>query len=95
MLDTDAENNALFKAFGAKIPVTTLWIGLSDEASENQFRWISGDPLETPMWRLGEPNDSGGEDCVEWSAADGRWNDISCATPRPSLCEKPQLAVGK
>ena len=96
MIDTDAENNALFHALKPKFGVANLWIGLSDEAIENRFRWISGEPLETTIWRPGEPNDSGGaEDCVEWVLADGRWNDLPCNTPRPSLCEKPQPVVPK
>jgi len=96
MLDTDAENTALFRNLGAKMAVTDLWIGLSDEAIEGQFRWISGDPLETSLWRAGEPNDFGsGEDCAAWSAADGQWNDLPCITRRQSLCEKPPAAVGK
>ncbi len=95
MLDTEAENSALFASIGAKIIVTDLWIGLSDEAVEGQFRWISGDPLEVPLWRAGEPNDIGNEDCATWAASDGRWNDLSCATPQASLCEKPQPIIGK
>jgi hypothetical protein len=93
MLDTEAKNSALFGSLGAKMTVKDLWIGLSDEAIEGQFRWISGDSLEIPLWRAGEPNDIGGEDCATWSAADGRWNDLSCATPQASLCEKPQPIV--
>ncbi len=96
MIDTDAENTSLFKALGAKMPVTNLWIGLSDETTENQFRWISGEPLDFPIWRPGEPNNFGGaENCVEWVAEDGRWNDVPCSTPRASLCEKPPIIVGK
>jgi hypothetical protein len=94
-LDTEAENTTLFKAIGIRFALTNLWIGLSDEASEGNFRWISGDPLEVPMWRQGEPNNVGEEDCTEWVSDNARWNDLPCATKRPSLCEKPQLAVGK
>lgn len=96
MIDTDAENNALFKAFGPKIPVGNLWIGLSDEAIEGQFRWISGDLLDFSLWRPGEPNNGdGNEDCTEWLTSDGRWNDLPCTTLRASLCEKPQPIVAK
>lgn len=95
MLDSEAENTALFKSLGAKNILANVWIGLSDEAIEGQFRWISGDSLVVPMWRSGEPNDAGGEDCVEWGSADGRWNDLSCTTGLPSLCEKPQPVVAK
>lgn len=96
MIDTDAENNALFQALRPRMGVPDLWIGLSDEAIENNFRWISGEPLQTPIWHPGEPNDFGGvEDCVQWVLSDGRWNDLPCHTPRPSLCEKPQSVTGK
>ena len=95
MLDTEAENTALFQNLGTKMNLPRLWIGLSDAAVEGQFRWISGDPLELSLWRAGEPNDSGGEDCAEWGSLDGRWNDLACGSSLPSLCEKPQPTVGK
>lgn len=95
MIDTEAENASLFEHLGAKFVVANVWIGLSDEADEGQFRWISGDPLESSAWRTGEPNNVGNEDCVEWIASDGRWNDLPCSISRPSLCEKPAPVVAQ
>lgn len=94
-LDSEAENTALFNQLKAKMPVGNLWIGLSDEAIEGDFRWISGDPLVKKAWRTGEPNNLGDEDCVEWVLEDGLWNDVPCSIERQALCEKPQPAVGK
>lgn len=95
MIDTEAENTALFKSLGARFSINEAWIGLSDEAIEGQFRWVSGDPLEVPMWRGGEPNNSGNEDCTEWVRGDARWNDLACSAKLPSFCEKPQPVLGK
>jgi hypothetical protein len=39
-----------------------LWIGLTDEAEEGQWKWITGEPLGADNWRPGEPNNLGNED---------------------------------
>jgi Lectin C-type domain len=96
MIDSDAENNTLFKRLGARIPVTNLWIGLNDEAIEGRFQWMSGEVVRTNLWHSGEPNNfQGNEDCVEWVTSDGRWNDRPCTDSLPALCEKPPAIVGK
>ncbi len=96
MMDSAEENAALFRALGAKVPAGNLWVGLTDEAVEGQFQWVSGDPVEAVLWRPGEPNNSGGnEDCTEWIPSDGLWNDVECRTNLPSLCERPATTIAK
>ena len=63
-------------------------IGLNDVAAEGTFVWVSGEAVLYTNWRSGEPNDSGGEDCVAMDFdAGGTWNDIDCATVGTFICE--------
>lgn len=58
------------------------WIGLTDEASEGSFVWVSGeipDPFFT-NWGGGEPNNANGtEHYVELLGGNGQWNDLPLA----------------
>jgi hypothetical protein len=65
-----------------------LWIGLS--GSTGYGRWPSGTSMTDTFWDAGEPNGDG--DCVELDIArfrtsPGVWNDISCGTLMPFVCE--------
>ena len=37
-----------------------LWIGLTDQGSEGQFKWTTGEPLAYTNWFAGEPNNNDG-----------------------------------
>ncbi len=58
------------------------WIGATDEASEGDWRWVTGEPWEWSQWGIGEPSDGGGgwegEDYayVFDSGAGLYWNDV-------------------
>jgi len=58
------------------------WIGLTDEAVEGQFRWITGEALSFTNWSFGEPNDDPafeGEDYAILNPPpepEGTWNDL-------------------
>ena len=63
---------------------TACWIGLTDENSYNDWRWITGEPFQYSNWREGEPShvDKWGE--AEqyvglWVTREGfgEWNDFS------------------
>ncbi len=60
-----------------------LWIGLTDQAAENQFVWIDGSLATYRNFAAGEPNNNGGkEDWVQIlhpsdPHPDGTWNDWS------------------
>jgi len=51
-----------------------FWIGLTDEATEGDWRWINGMPLTASFWMDGEPNNLGNEDYVFYWGDRG-WND--------------------
>ncbi|NEQ69232.1 MAG: hypothetical protein F6K21_27845, partial [Symploca sp. SIO2D2] len=69
------ENDWLVGNFGNRL----RWIGLSDQASEGDFQWVSGDTSTYRNWFPGEPNNTlfipEGEDYVEFHS-NGRWNDV-------------------
>jgi hypothetical protein len=69
-----AEETFLRTTFGA---TTQFWIGFTDQASEGNFVWTSGDPVNYTNWNGGEPNNSGDEDyaVLNWNTANGAWND--------------------
>ena len=66
--------------------MTEGWIGVSDQSQEG--KWLT--PLNTPIpyssWGAGEPNNLGDEDCtVQYS--NKLWNDASCTTKLPFICQ--------
>lgn len=80
-----AENQWVYSTFGGLNKA--LWLGLTDQAVEGDFRWISGESISYNNWSPGEPNSGGGfvpdEDyayMVEanpgWPLTPGAWNDV-------------------
>lgn len=65
------------------------FLGITDEVTEGQFKYVTGGTLTYSNWKKNEPNDhGGGEDCVI-ILQEGIWNDISCHTPFLAVCEFP------
>jgi Lectin C-type domain len=96
---SSTENAFLSQIAPARPPLQDIWIGASDEASEDDFRWSSGDAFGFTAWRRGEPNNGGGDGDVENCAviegdnnqpgAGCLWDDRPCADPQPYMCERP------
>ncbi|KAM9115157.1 CD209 antigen-like protein C [Pangshura tecta] len=65
------------------------WLGLSDSATEGEWRWVDGSPLSIRFWASGEPNNVGqqGEDCGSFRS-DGKWNDATCSLTEHWICER-------
>ena len=79
-----AENSTVSTLTGG----ATVWIGLTDRDVEGTWVWESGEAVSYTSWNSGEPNDSGGEDCVHTNyGGTGGWNDISCSSSYPFVCE--------
>jgi len=76
------------------------WIGIRavPDRMPRHFYYLSGGPftsLPYGYWLPNEPNDKGGEDCVElgWTGGFGddrfpKWNDKECSGSRLSICEQ-------
>lgn len=80
-----AEQDWVFSTFGAYGGLDrSLWIGLTDQAAEGAFAWISGEAVTYTNWAPFEPNDfQNVEDFVHmlrtgngFGAPAGFWNDI-------------------
>jgi parallel beta-helix repeat protein len=55
----------------------TIWIGLTDEVSENNWRWVTDEPYEPDIynnWNYDQPDNDGGQNYVEMDG-NGKWWD--------------------
>jgi len=75
----------------SKVWIPHYWIGLNDQRNESQFVWSDGTPYNASVysnWYPKEPNNQGGEDCVEMYGTS--WNDLNCKTEYGYICERPK-----
>ncbi|XP_054750997.2 macrophage mannose receptor 1-like [Lytechinus pictus] len=71
--------------------INSFWIGLHSSNLNYGFQWSDGAPFAYLNWQSGEPNNAGGEDCVEMYANSGRWNDLACSNARLGICKRNEL----
>ncbi|XP_074513902.1 C-type lectin domain family 4 member E-like isoform X5 [Sebastes fasciatus] len=89
MIDSVKEQTFLF-GFTKK----RTWIGLNDKDVEGTWKWIDGTPLTLMNWAETQPDNGGGdpkfgkEDCAHIIPDITRWNDLSCESAMPWICEK-------
>ena len=57
-----------------------MWLGATDEYSEGQWKWITGEPINYKNWADGEPNDTDDEDFMMIYKSSGKWNDVYDST---------------
>ncbi len=83
--DEDEELSVSNAAYA--VVATTWWVGFNDLDAEGSWSWSNEQPVTYSNWASGEPNDSGGEDCAQilWSGYE--WNDATCASSLPFVCE--------
>ncbi|MBZ8180510.1 S8 family serine peptidase [Oscillatoria salina] len=69
----DAEQQFLREKVGKR----SVWIGLTDAKKENEWRWVSGEPVDYTNFYPGQPDNAGGkEDWTEFHGqGSGKWND--------------------
>ncbi|KAF1382036.1 hypothetical protein PFLUV_G00160230 [Perca fluviatilis] len=72
-----------------------FWFGITDEHTEDQWKWVDGTPLVGGFWEVGEPNNHIDEDCgyivktnVLERVAIRSWYDAPCTMYRAFICEK-------
>lgn len=78
-VNDQAEQDWLVQTFGN---TNRYWIGLTDQNSEGNFKWVSGEQTSYANWLPGEPNDGNcyaNEDYAVingWGGPNGGWNDL-------------------
>lgn len=87
IINSKEEQNFLEKIIAGR----TVWFGLTDQETENTFKWVDGTtltPTSFSYWDEGEPNNEfGNEHCVQvWRQ--GKWNDEICNETSYAVCEK-------
>ena len=83
------------------IMANQVWIGLTDEVMEGDFKWVNGEDVTYSNWSYGEPNDQGihyyGADHTILEKSSGKWKDrndtdkyefvIEIPCPTTPVCE--------
>jgi hypothetical protein len=80
-IESSAENS-----FVTGLVSSTSWIGASDQVIEGTFLWRDGAAATFTNWLSGQPDNSNNEDCASLQTSGG-WNDLSCSTTIPYVCE--------
>jgi hypothetical protein len=70
-----------------------LCIGFTDEASEGNFVWTSGQTPGYTNWGFGEPNNQGDEDYTHFNLDQPDWNDVTASSLSGAIVEVPLLGV--
>jgi Ca2+-binding RTX toxin-like protein len=90
-VNNQAEQDWLVSTFGGS---EQLWIGLTDEVTEGQFRWASGETSTFTNWFPGEPNNVGNEDYVGMNFdGAGKWNDWTSTVSLRGIIEINQYGA--
>jgi cysteine-rich repeat protein len=66
---------------------TSTWIGFNDISAEGSFVWANGEPTSYTNWAVGEPNNSGNEDCTVINQSTRLWTDWPCSNATDYICE--------
>jgi len=81
---SDADENAVADG----LLTQPIWIGLSDQQTEGNFRWVNRAPTNYTNWEASAPTIGGdGRDCVLLGSPTGEWTDAPCGDAHAYVCE--------
>ncbi|RWS20158.1 macrophage mannose receptor 1-like protein [Leptotrombidium deliense] len=72
---SDYDNDLLRRAFPSDLTL------LGAQREGNSWRWIDRKSHSLNNWKIGEPNNSGEENCIQFTNGgkfDGEWEDVTC-----------------
>ena len=70
---------------------TTAWIGATDEETEGEWTWCTGEEFSYTNWNSGEPNNDNEEDYAGIYIDNFKWNDWGSSQSLKYICEWEQL----
>ncbi|MEW5852545.1 MAG: DUF4215 domain-containing protein [Myxococcota bacterium] len=79
----DAEENTRVRS----VLTGALWLGATDQIQEGTLGWITGEPVVFTDFTSGQPDNVGNADCVQMLPDSAQWDDSTCATALPYVCE--------
>ncbi|KAH3690244.1 macrophage mannose receptor 1-like [Dreissena polymorpha] len=90
-IDTEEKQTLIYQII-TSFDGPTVWIGLHDRDSEEQFKWVSGDPVTYTNWFPHRKSLSlhNIEDCVVLVTRpgyNGTWDDSVCTAQHGYICE--------
>jgi hypothetical protein len=101
VIEDQAENAWITKTFSGLYPGPSPhgFIGANDVSKEGEWRWANGTTFwragaavsgSYTNWAVGQPNEGpmgAMEDCLTIGISDGMWDDMSCDSELPYVCE--------
>lgn len=98
VLSDETERTDVLALLATRGETSSIWIGLSDRNIEDEFFWVTAEPVgipplrQTPPWSAGQPdNFSGNQDCVSIVGAAGQgaglFDDGTCDSNYHYVCE--------
>eukprot|EP00392_Amoebophrya_sp_AT5.2_P019048 g19740.t1 len=89
--ETEEQAKAVAELIGSK---RKAYLSANDRYREKKFVHADGEVVDDDEddyapWNKKEPNNWKNEDCVEFKASNGKWNDIDCGQKRDFVCSKP------
>lgn len=70
------------------------WLSLNDVASEGNFVWTDGKPVNYTHWAPGEPNNAGGNEDGTILSTNGLWNDLGVTSAVSAIIENGFTSCG-
>ncbi|MFK7933213.1 MAG: lectin-like protein, partial [Saprospiraceae bacterium] len=89
VINDAAENQYLTSFLGNQ----NAFIGLTDEGTEGNFRWLNGDPVNYTNWRADQPNNHENRQHYGQLLNTGKWNDTYADDQLEYIVEIPCLDI--
>ena len=82
-ITSEAEWLIIKNIFGDALNQYRIWLGATDEETEGEWRWVTGEAWDYTRWVGGEPNNSGKKEHYLHILIDldGQWNDLLVSDP--------------